>query len=354
MKSLRFPFLFTLFILGSFLLSACTGGALVRSWPGMAASQDTIYLADAGQVYVLNAANGTISCRFPEKGDNAKPFYAAPAVTDNLIVAGNYGHTLYGFGKDCQQKWTFVTDNGNFAGTPLVIQDTVLAPSTNNKVYALSAVDGKELWSFETKNAVWAAPASDGKIVYQPALDHYLYALNLADGKQVWKKDLGSALISAPLLTQDGTLYLTDMQGEVVAVKATDGSVIWRTDTGGRLWSTPVLHDNILFVGNASGKATAVSMPDGKIAWQKDLGSPIFAGGALLSDSVVFVTEGGAVVALSFDGQKEMWRQTISGKLYTTPVVTGQTLTVAVLEGDKLAQAYNVNGQVSWPFVAPK
>ncbi len=60
------------------------------------------------------------------------------------------------------------------------------------------------------------------------------------------------------------------------------------------------------------------------------------------------------MVALSYDGQKELWRQTINGKLYTTPVVAGQTLTVAVLEGDKLAQAFQVNGQVAWPFVAPK
>ncbi len=360
MKTLRFPFIISLLLLGSFLLSACTGASVVNTWPGLAASQDIVYLAQAGKVYGIDSKNGSVACSFPEKASNGISFYAAPAVTDNLIVAGSYGKMLYGLANDCSgnkvmsQKWLFSTGGGNYVATPLVVNDTVLAPASDDKLYAVSAANGTLLWSYKAKNALWATPASDGQLVYLPGLDHILYALNLADGKLVWQKDLGSALLSAPLLTKDGTLYLADLQGEVVALKAADGSVIWKTDTGGRLWSTPVLKDTTLYVGNASGKVVAVSTQDGKITWQKDLGSPVLAGGALLPDGVVYPTEGGTVVALAFDGQKELWRQTINGKLYTTPVVAGQTLTVGVIEGDKLAQAYNVNGQVSWPFTAPK
>ena len=100
---------------------------------------------------------------------------------------------------------------------------------------------------------------------------------------------------------------------------------------------------------------SAISAKDGKIVWQKDAGSPIIAGGALLPDGVVFPTEGGSLIAWSFDGQKELWNQTINGKLYTTPVVAGQTLVVAVTgEAINLSRPINLNGQVSWPFVAPK
>jgi hypothetical protein len=69
---------------------------------------------------------------------------------------------------------------------------------------------------------------------------------------------------------------------------------------------------------------------------------------------VVFTTEGGSVIAYSFTGEKELWRQPVSGKLYSTPAVAGETLAVAILEGDKLMQAFSVSGQASWPFVAPK
>jgi outer membrane protein assembly factor BamB len=353
MKTIRFSLILSFFILGSILLSACTGSTLLRSWPGAYATQDTVYVSGGSYIYAIDASNGTMKWRFPEKPDNAKPIFAAPAVTDNLIVVGTYGHMLYGLTLDGKQKWAYDSQNGNFVGGPIIVNSTILAPSSDDRLYAMS-LDGKQLWSYKTGNALWASPASDGQLVYLPALDHNLYALHLTDSSLAWKKDLGSALLSTPLLTKDGTLYVSTMDGEIYALKAADGSQIWTANTSGRLWATPVLNQDTLYVGNASGKVTAISAKDGKITWQKDAGSPILAGGAVLQEGVVFPTEGGSVIAYAFNGEKELWRQTISGKLYTTPVVSGQTVTVAVDEGDKLAQSYNMNGQVSWPFVAPK
>jgi outer membrane protein assembly factor BamB len=259
MKIHRFPLLVSLLILGTFLLSACTGVGAINTFPGITATQNTVYLADQGSIFAINAANGTMTWRFPEKPDNSKPFYAPPAVTDNLIVAGNYGNMLYGLDTSGKQKWAFDSKGGHFVGGPLVVKDTVLAPSSNNNLYALNAADGTQRWAYETKNAVWATPVSDGQIIYQPALDHNLYALKLADGSLVWKKDLGSALLSAPILTKDGTLYLSSMGGDVIAVKASDGSVLWTAKIGGRIWSTPAFNQDLLFVGNSDGKVFAVS-----------------------------------------------------------------------------------------------
>jgi outer membrane protein assembly factor BamB len=363
MKTLRFPLIFSFLLLGSLLLSACSGAGVVNTWPSVAASKDTVYLADAGQVYAINATNGTMTWRYPAKADASKPFYAPPAVTDTLIVAGSYGHMLHGIGLDGTNKWDYDSQTGNFVGGPLIVKDTVIAPSSDNKVYALPVTSpdsaNKLLWSYQAKNSLWATPVSDGQVVYVPGLDHTLYALNLADGKVVWKTDLGSALVSTPILTQDGTLYVNAMDGDVVAVKAADGSVLWKVNTGGRLWGPPVLHDGTLFVGDSvgesGGKLTAVSIQDKKVAWQKDLGSPILAGIALLPDGVVVTTEGGKVNAYSFTGEKDLWSQSVNGKLYSTPVVTGQTLVVAAMGGDKLIYTFNVaNGQPSWTFVAPK
>lgn len=355
----RFSLLVTLLILGSILLSACTGSATaLHSWPGVSASQDTVYLAYTNYVYVINASNGSMTCRFPEKPDASKPFFAAPAITDNLIIAGNYGHQLFGITKDCKQQWAFDSETGHFAASPLVINNTIIAPSSNYSVYALS-MDGKQLWKYETKNSVWATPVSDGKLVYVPSLDHTLYALNLSDGSLAWKADLGSSLVSGPLLAKDGTLFQTTLNGSVVALKGADGSKVWTSKPLGNLWGTPLQNEDTLFVGDATGKITALSAKDGTFTWQKDAttpASPIIAGGMLLKDGVAFPTEGGSLAAWPFNGEKQLWIQPINGKLYTTPVMAGQTLVVAVTEGEssKLLQALSVNGQLSWSFVAPK
>lgn len=366
MKIYRFPLLLTILILGSFFLSACTG-TLVNSWPGLSATQNTIYLAYQGAVYAINPKDGTTACKFPEKADASKHFYAAPAVSDALIVAGSYGKVLYGLDPACggnsvfPQKWAFNTEvndpdhkAGNFAGSPLIVNDVVLAPATNNRLYALSAQDGSLLWKFETRNTLWTTPASDGKVVFLPALDHHLYALQLSDGSQVWKKDLGSALTGTPLLTEDGTLYVSTLEGNLFALKAADGSQVWMAQTGGRLWSAPVLKDDLLYVGNAANKVSAISVKDGSIAWQQDAGSQVIGGGIFVKDGVAFATEGGSLIAWSLDGKSKLWTKTIGGKLYTTPVTAGDTTVVALVEGDKLLQAVNPDGNLSWVFTQPK
>lgn len=354
MKTHRLPLIVILLILGSVLVSACTGATAVNTWPGVSASQDTVYIADGGSLFAVNASNGSMAYRFPDKPDASKPFFAAPVVTDNLIIAGNYGHQLLGLNKELKQQWVFDNGNGHFAGSPVVVGDLVVAPSSDNLVYAVSLADGKLRWKYQTGNALWAQPASDGQLVFVPALDHNVYALKVADGSLAWKKDLGSALVSGPLLTEDGTLYISTLDGNVVALKAADGSIQWTAKLGGHLWATPVQNKDTLFVGNSDGKITAISAKDGKTAWQKDAGSPIIAGGALVPDGVVFVTEGGSVTAWPFTGEKQLWSQPVNGKLYSTPVVVGQNVVVAVTGGDKLLQAINENGTLVWPFVAPK
>lgn len=369
MKTYRLSLLVIALIMGSILLSACTGGALVHSWPGLSVSQNTALVSNQGQVFAVNVDNGSLACKFPEKADGSKPYFSAPAVSDNLIVVGNYGKALYGLDPKCNdksvftQKWVFNTETddpnhlaGNFAGGALIVNDLVLAPSTNNRLYAINAQTGKMAWPkpFESKNTLWAAPVSDGTIAYLPAMDHNLFALRLTDGSIVWQKDLGSALVSSPLLTKEGTLYISTLEGNVVALNGSDGSILWTANTGGRIWSTPVLNQELLYVGNAGNKVLAISTKDGKTAWQKDAGSPILGGGVVMQDSIAFPTEGGNLVAWSLDGQKQAWTQAIGGKLYTTPVIAGQTAVVAVTEGDKLLQGVNANGQLSWTFVMPK
>jgi outer membrane protein assembly factor BamB len=353
MKIPRFPLLIAVFLLGSLLLSGC-GGTLINSWPGVSTNQNTVYLAFQGQIYAVNADNGALNWRFPEQADPAKPFYAAPAVSERLIVAGNYGHVLYGINPtNGAQLWAFDTETGNFAGTPLIVGDTILAPSSNNYLYAVNT-NGELLWRFRTGNSLWTTPSSDGERAYVAALDHHLYALNLSDGSLIWKTDMGSALASAPVLAEDGTLYVSNLEGEVGSVNAADGKIAWKTSTGGRVWSTPVLHEDVLYVGNAANKVSAISAQDGSLLWQKDAGSPILGGGAVLNGSVAFPTEGGSLIAWSLDGESLLWNQPIGGKLYTAPVIAGEKAVVALMEGDKILQALDLNGQLAWTFSLPK
>ncbi|MBE0695969.1 MAG: PQQ-binding-like beta-propeller repeat protein [Anaerolineaceae bacterium] len=362
MKNYRFPVYISLIILISLLLSSCTGTGAVNNWPGVSANQDVVYLSYQGAVYAVNAENGTMIWRFPkDKPDASKPFFAAPAFSsDGVIVVGNYGNTLYALNTNGEIKWQYAVENANFVATPLVLKDVILAPASDDYLYAVS-LDGMLRWKYKATNSFWAQPASDGDLVFQASLDHYLYALRVSDGSLVWKKDLESSLVSAPVLNTDGKLFISTMGGDVVSLNSADGAINWKFPTKGSLWSSPVLYEGTLFVGNSydktKGSVIAISLADGKKVWEKDAGGPVVGGGALLvdSESVAFPTETGNLAAWALTDGAAKWTQIIGGKLYSTPVIVGDHLVVAVAQGDnKILQAVTFNGQISWPFALPK
>lgn len=357
MKIPRIPLIVMVSILAALLLSACSGALPYRSWPGVTASQGVAYLAYQNGVFALDLDSGELLWRYPAEPEGGKAFFAPPVRTDSQVVAGDYSNTLYGINSETgKQEWTFNQGTGNFVASPLVVNDTILAPSANHFLFALD-LDGKLRWKFETKNVLWSQPVSDGETVYLSAMDHNMYALNLADGSLVWKTDLESALMSSPVLAEDGTLYVNTMGGTTFAVNSADGSVLWSVETGAHLWGSPVLHENVLYFGGAGGKIFAVSTEadagSDRILWEFDAASPIIGTGALLPDGVVFPTEGGTVVAIGFDG-KRLWYETLNGKLYTTPVVANDTILVAATEGEQVVTAFDLSGDEKWSFVPPQ
>ena len=364
MKKPRFFLILIISILASFILSAC-GGTLINSWPGASANQEAIYVSFQGAVYAINPQNGALLWSFPAEPDAKNPFYAAPGIgPDGLVVVGNYsGHTLYGINPNGSTAWDFTARNGNFVASPLVTESLIVAPNSDGHLYVLDK-DGVLVWEYDTGNTLWSQPASDGQLVFIPSVDHNLYAFRLEDGELVWTKDLGSALLSTPVIASDGVMYITTLEGQVIALIPENGAIVWETATEGRIWSSPAFSDDILYVGNGSGttantrsgKIMALSAADGGIIWEQSIDSPVIGGAVILSDSdaVVFPTEMGNLIAWSLNGEKQLWAQPVNGKLYTTPVIAGDTLAVSVAEGDKLVQAFSNNGQLTWTFTVPE
>jgi outer membrane protein assembly factor BamB len=350
MKRSRFSLLLIVSILAALLLSSCAGGTAYNTWPGVSTQDGVVYLSYLNGVFAIK--DGNLLWRFPEKADNAKAFYAPPAFGQQIIVVGDYSNHLYGINpQNGAQNWAFEREGGHFVSSPLIVGDTILAPSSDHTLYALD-LSGNERWKYRTSNILWGQPVSDGSLVFLPAMNHNLYALKLADGSVAWEKKLDGALPASPILTEDGTLYIVSLEGQVYGLDASNGAVRWNVDVAGEVWSSPVLVEDTLYIGSSDGKVYLVTAEG--IQKEVNVGSPIIGGGALYEDVVVFPTEGGSLVAVNSEGQTTPWKPTVNGKLYTTPVVVGDQVVVAVKDGEKLLSAFDQNGNEVWSFTAPK
>ncbi len=351
MKSLPIKILM-LFVLGGMLLSACSGGVLSTSWPGVTANNGQVYLSYQGYVMSVKATDGSLSWKYPADKASASPFYAAPALTGTELVVGDYGKTLYALDPASgNQKWIYDKGQGRWVGSPLIAGDVILAPSADANLYAFNT-NGQLLWTFKTEQMIWAQPVSDGKLVFQAGMDHKLYGLNLSNGSKVWSTDIGGAAISSPAL-DNGVLYVGTLASEMLAIDSQTGKVLWQHASAGTVWGTPLIDGTSLYYGDFSGKAYALSTKDGSPVWAADLAGPVIASAALFNNGLIFVMETGDVQAMTLDGKKS-WSHKINGKLYSAPAVVGNLAIVPVTSGDKLLIALDANGNEVWSFVMPK
>jgi eukaryotic-like serine/threonine-protein kinase len=351
MKSNKLFLVFT-FVIGAMLLSACGGVMGASSWPGITATDDTVFVAYATDVLALNAGSGTQVWRYPEKAEGSRSFFAPPTVNGEQLIVGDYTNKLSAVSlQNGSERWVF-TAEGRFIGSSLVVDDLILAPSNDHHLYALNN-QGQVQWKFEADHGLWGTPAVDGEVVYLPSMDHFLYALRMNNGQEIWRTDVGGAIVHSPELSDDGRIYIGTLSNEVVALD-TNGNIRWRIPTDNAVWTRPALYDGVIYYGDLNGTIYAVNADSGSVVWRKDLGSGAVVGSAVIvDDQIIFGTENGELYAFGPGGEAR-WNRAFNGKLYSSPVVAGNRIIIGIVQGDNLVIALDSNGSELWKFTPAK
>ncbi|MBI1855500.1 MAG: PQQ-like beta-propeller repeat protein [Chloroflexi bacterium] len=356
MKHLKMIFLV---LLGAILLSACATGATSTSWPGLSADSTNAYLADGNNVYAVRLSDGVKVWQYPDKAGTPK-FFAAPVLTpDGQLLIASAGTDRAFLSLDPatgKEKWAapYTGAQNIWIASPLVVGDMIYAANNDGTLYVLKLATGEFQWSLPISGSLWGAPVSNGKLVFVTSLDHFLYAIDPQSRKVAWKADLGGSIPGSPAVSADGsTLYIGGFTKKVTAINAADGAIRWTAETKDWVWDAPALDGDTVYAADISGYIYSLGAANGKNAWpelQPD--GPITASPLVLSDgTVVFVTESG--LAYAFDrASGKAWGvgTNIGGKIYTTPVISGELILVAPLGADSLLVALNKGGNVAWKF----
>lgn len=345
------------------LLSACSGGgATANSWPGLSidSSGEVVYVADKNGVYAVNTSNGTEKWRFPAEKSKST-FYAPPAESDDgQIIIGGYDKTLYGVNKENgNQNWAFYEAKHNYVAGPLVGNDLIYAPSSDNNLYAVD-LDGNLKWQFETEYPQWGTPAMDDDTIYLSSLDHHIYALDAKSGKLVWQSDdLSGAIQGSPTLSPDGKLFIGTLGSGMYALDTMDGSTIWQTPTDGWVFSSPVLYQDSLIFGDLTGTVYSLKASDGSINWQvvpdtSDRKKAITEKLLLYQDTLYFGNENGVFYSMNPENGTVNWSKPFDAKIFSTPVATDDLVIMALMGKESLLVAVDIDGTQRWTFLPAK
>lgn len=376
--SIRKKFLILFFILASFVLAACD--STNTNWPGITARDNVVYVAYGPAVAAFDVVAGKQLWSFPTEQNRATFFYAPPSVKDEHIVVGDYGTASGFFGSTKQFALYGLEDTGSanptvlwsnnellhdrLIASPLQVNGSVYVGTADNVLLALDAETGAEKWRQETGNSIWAQPVFRDGVIYVVSLDKKLYAFEVVTGQLLWDIQFGGSMINQPAVGEE-LLYAGTFDNKVHAVDIVTGKEKWSVETEGWMWASPVIQDNVVYFADLEGNIYAVDGTTGEEIWTKQdsgLGTvqatPVIAGEKIIfagGDKTTNQDEQqGTLLALAIADGTELWRQRTSVPAYSTPVIVGDQLVVALNSTQGLLFLYDLEtGQQQGEPLAP-
>jgi outer membrane protein assembly factor BamB len=282
--------------------------------------------------------------------------------------------------------WSFPT-GGMVAGIALA-HGTVFAGSTDGRVYALRASDGRRLWAFPTGGPVQSAIAAAGGAVYAGSDDGSVYALRASDGRRLWAFPTGDPVQSVITVAGDA-VYASSENETLYALSASDGTRLWsvftcggaggiavsdgavhaggaggrvyalRASNGTRLWDSPTGAGAIgiaaaggtVYAGSDDGRVYALRASNGTRLWDTPTGGPVQSGIAVAGGAVYAGSEDDKVLALRASNGRQLWHVTTAGPVSSGIAVVGGIVYAG--GNDYTVRALRAsNGRQLWSFAA--
>lgn len=314
------------------------------------------------------------------------PVSASPVVAgEQLFVAAENGN-LYSFNlAERKFNWLYHTEAG-IASTPAVVDGRIYFLSRDGFFYALEQATGKRLWRFatggEARFAViggYYSPPEMGPVpepwdfylssplvhkgkVYFGSSDHHLYALDALSGELVWSFDAGDSIHSSPVYANNKIFFGT-WGTRLYAVNADTGLEAWHfqggTDAYGIMQgisAAPAVDANAVYVGARDGFVYAFRQTDGASLWRYDAGGSWVLSTAAVDEKNIYVgtSDTGFFLALDKKTGVEKYRADTRLWTYTSPLlVQNRYAFVGTMAGELYGFDKNTGKQL-WYYQTPE
>ncbi len=277
---------------------------------GLSVAYGKLYIGtENGEVMALDLDDGKIIWRIKVQGE----VMAEPVGGEGLLIVNtSAGHLIALHPDTGEKRWQFDQEVAPLTlrgiSTPIVESGGVIFGRSDGKLCVVIAETGLEAWQQSVATAVGASelerlvdvdtkPVLSGSTVYALAYNGNLIASDVQSGRIKWKKEYSSY---RNLAYDAGTLYLTDVSGNVYAVNAFDGKEQWQQTVLARRGLTDVYADgDYLVIGDNLGVIHWLDKSTGELVSRLELDDDGFFVGAVGErNKVVVMTRDGELSAI--------------------------------------------------------
>jgi len=257
------------------------------------------------------------------------------------------------------EVWTSMV-SAPIRGAPLVFADRVFTISIDNKLHAMAAVDGSDLWNFGALQEVAGyvggnSPAGSGDLVVAPFTSGELVGLRVDSGRAVWNESLvgprresrafgNLADIRGRPVIDRGLVLAMGTAGTLAAIDLRSGQRLWERNIGGN--QTPWVAGRFVFVVTGSADVAALERDTGKVKWVTPLSQyqdenrrkPMtWAGPVLASDRLLVGGATGEMLSLSPYTGEIIGKLDMRSPIRLAPVVANRMIFVLTDSGRLVA-----------------
>jgi outer membrane protein assembly factor BamB len=124
-----------------------------------------------------------------------------------------------------------------------------------------------------------------------------MIATSTASGERLWSLNIPGT--QRPWVAGD-TVYVMDINGQLMAITRTDGAIRWTTKLpGSKIWSGPTLAGGQLWLASDKGVLVGVDAVTGKVNTQQNLGGPVFIAPIVAQGRMFVLRDDAHLVALN-------------------------------------------------------
>jgi outer membrane protein assembly factor BamB len=272
---------------------------------------ERLYLTSGfAEILALDPANGAVIWR----QNVGAPVHAPPTVSDGRVFAITIENTLEALSADDGKRlWSHhgIPETAGLLGgaNPAIDGDIVIAAYSSGEVFALRVENGRVVWSdslaeTRTVNAVAGLadirgrPVVDRGRVYAVSNSGRMAAIDLRTGDRAWEQQIASS--HGPWVVGEYVFVLA-RDNELVCLTRNEGRVRWlqplrrfenETKRSGPIfWAGPVLGGNRLIVLSSKGEMLLLSPQTGAPAGQQILPATAYLGPVIANNALYVLTD---------------------------------------------------------------
>lgn len=280
---------------------------------------------------------------------------AVPAVVGNDVYATGKSLRLVDLQNgSVKASWKpdGATKEINFCGTPVVLDDRVIANSVDGTVYALDRGLTRLFWTSDITGNGFFSGVSDGELYVVPG-GNRLLAIDTDSGTMRWSKKF-SRLFPVKMVPAiaDGKVLFGSKNGVFYALDKTDGTEVWTYEANSEFgWTDPVVTYGKVFVGDRGGVINALDLQTGDLLWSRKSGAVGLSTPGIAPGSILVGFHRVVVPYQEKTGESDPRSRTFRTGLnpFGSPTLVGDTLYFGNLDGHLYAFNYETE-KLEWAF----